>query len=342
MLDRYLSGECSREEETALARELDANPDAAQALAQVQMLRRAAQEAARFDVSVAWRHVAARIEGGAPSRGAMRQPFGSRVRQGQRRWRRAHYGIAATVLLTVGAAIAVRQRTSAQRPTPVAVTSPSRAYHSAVGQRTELLLTDGTRVELNVSSSLQVPAGYGVTTRDVYLDGEAYFDVRHDPAHPFRVHAGSVVAEDVGTSFVIRAYRGDSAAVAAVASGELAVHAAHADASAVPVFSGQVAHLNAAGDIAVYQHADLGRYFAWRQGRLDFHETPMPAVARELERWYGVEVAIADTALANAGITASFDNEPVSEVLRTIAQSLGARFIRQGMHVRFFLPENPQ
>src|SRR6185503_20707104 len=91
--------------------------------------------------------------------------------------------IAAAAILVVGLGggwLATRQ------PTPAATSAaPMREIFTLNGQRTTVTLDDGTRVSLNGASRLRYAASYGRTNRDVYLDGQGYFEVKHDAARPF-------------------------------------------------------------------------------------------------------------------------------------------------------------
>ena len=86
-------------------------------------------------------------------------------------------------------------------------------------------LRDGTRLVLWPASRLRIPSDFGLRTRSVELQGEAYFAVVHDASHPFVVTAHGVVTRDVGTAFDIRAYADDPGVRVAVAEGEVAVNA---------------------------------------------------------------------------------------------------------------------
>ena len=96
-------------------------------------------------------------------------------------------------------------------------------YSTPRARRADFLLKDGTHVLLSVDSRLRVPADYGVSDRRVYLEGEAYFEVKHDSAARFLVHTDHAVTEDLGTRFDVRAYRGDSVMRVVVAEGRVAV-----------------------------------------------------------------------------------------------------------------------
>ncbi len=85
----------------------------------------------------------------------------------------------------------------------------------------------------------------------------------------------------------------------------------------------------------VSDDVDSERALAWRNGRLAFDERPLRDVARELERWYDIDIALGDSALANTPLTASFTNQSADQALAIVAGALGARVARNGRTVRF-------
>src|SRR5205823_9940716 len=82
---------------------------------------------------------------------------------------------------------------------------------------------DGTQVTLAPQSRLRYPADYGAARRELYLDGEAYFQVTPDSQRPLRVHTAASVTEDLGTAFAIRAYADQVATEVVVAQGRVAL-----------------------------------------------------------------------------------------------------------------------
>ena len=244
-------------------------------------------------------------------------------------------------IVTLRGSCMVWSDTVRSSPSPTTATrtsaSPAVTHTTSTGQRAEVLLADGTRALLSVESHLRVPADYGGGARDVYLDGEAFFDVRHDEHKPFRVHVEGGIAEDLGTEFVVRAYRGDTSVTVVVASGEVALRAdaANARKDVVSLTPRQLGRLHSDGRLSMADGVDVEAFLAWTRGRVAFKDQPFARVARELERWYDVKIDIADSALADAPLIASFDNQPLDEVLRILSRSLDARYTREGKVVRF-------
>jgi transmembrane sensor len=167
----------------------------------------------------------------------------------------------------------------------------------------------------------------------VYLTGEGYFEVAHDAAHPFRVHARGATAEDIGTAFVVRAYAEDSTVRVVVAEGSVSLGAA-ADRSSPAVSPGAVL---TAGQLGVLRQGEarptvrrvnVDAYLAWTEGRLVFDDLPLGDAMAQLGRWYDVPVRIADPSLTSRTLTASFTTESLRDVLASLAPVLDVRFER--------------
>lgn len=184
-------------------------------------------------------------------------------------------------------------------------------------ERAEVRLTDGSRVVLGVASRLRYPRDFGVGSRTVELEGEAYFDVVHDEARPFRVRAGPGELEDVGTAFVVRSYGGRSVLVV-VAKGAVMVRRPAASTDGVLLTAAQLARLDDAG-IVRRDGVRVDRYLAWTRGELVFTDAPLVDVAAELSRWFDVEVSVGDSAIGARRFTGSFGREAVTSVVRALA-----------------------
>jgi len=208
-----------------------------------------------------------------------------------------------------------------------------REYATARGQRAEFRLKDGTRIVLSVASRLRVPADYGTRERSLYLEGEAYFDVRHDPGRRFVVHTAHAATEDLGTRFDVRSYEGDSTVQVVVAEGRVALRARAADTLVTP---GQLGVATAGGALVVRDRVDVDRYLGWTTGRLSFDNTPLSDALPQLGRWYDLDLRLADRSLASLPLTATFKNQTTTQVLDLVAQALGLRLERDGRVVTFY------
>ncbi|MHB1861459.1 MAG: FecR family protein [Gemmatimonadaceae bacterium] len=243
-------------------------------------------------------------------------------------------GAATTLLLAVGVHLSGVRVTQA---TAAAMTSPMRTVTTTRGQRAEIRLDDGTRVVLGVDSRIVLASDFGLNSRNVYLDGTAYFEVVHDRLRPFVVHTVNAVARDVGTKFVVRAYPGDRSTQVVVTQGSVALGAPGAAPAREAVLMRDQLGLLAAGQSRPAVRAvDPSRYTAWMHGDLVFRDTPLAVVARELQRWYNIDVRIGDASLARVPFSASFDAESFREALSTITTVLPLRAVRKGSVVTLY------
>jgi len=205
------------------------------------------------------------------------------------------------------------------------------------GQRAVVLLPDGSRVTLSVASRLWYPRNFGVDSRVVRLDGEAYFEVVHDEARPFRVRAGAGEFEDVGTAFVVRAYGGSEGTAARVVVAEGAVLARRiADPNEHVVLTATELARVDGGGITHESGVSVARYIAWMHGDLTFDDATLSTVAEELSRWYDIDVH-ADPMVATRRFTGSFDRRvhTMETVARAVAAAADVTIERTANGVRF-------
>jgi len=266
-----------------------------------------------WDTDSAWQRLSARIS---------QQP------QGKLPWRGPTLAAAALVILALGVT-AVWRNEHASRTPQVA----QQQYRTLSGERRTVTLADGTVIELAPMSLLRVGPRYGHGQRDVDLEGEAFFTVVHNPAQPFTVHARNAETRVLGTTFDVKAYASDAAVEVVVATGRVSLKPAHAR-DGVTLSPGQAGLLGAEGPITV-RTVDIAAQTAWRRGRLAFRDARFADVAKTVQQWYGVDIRINSTALADAHVTAQFAGQSVDEVLDLLAATLNARLVRDGTRATF-------
>jgi transmembrane sensor len=201
---------------------------------------------------------------------------------------------------------------------------------TGVGIRDSLTLKDGTRVILGPLSSVKIAAGYGASTREVEIRGDAWFDVTHDEKKPFTVRAGDATIVDVGTRFAVRSDAGSGIAVS-VTEGSVSLHGANVSAAqAVILQAGDNGLLGKDGHIVTSRGTVNEDDVAWMSGKLVFREAPVTEVISSVRRWYGIELQVSDSALVNRHITATFRGEAPEKMLEVLGLVLGADIERHG------------
>ncbi|MHB2033380.1 MAG: FecR family protein [Gemmatimonadaceae bacterium] len=346
-LDRYLSGRCTAEESAAMREWAAGVPSRAELLSSVARIWEVAGRAPeRFDGEAAVRTLrSARSD----TTGGLRSELVSRAQRGPtltfdafgRRARSRWASLAAAILLAVMSGAAWHWRSIWRTPElPVAVAS--REFATRPGQRAQVLLPDGTRVWLNVDSRLFVPADYGTRGRSVRLKGEGYFAVVHDPKMPFSVSTAHAVIRDVGTEFVIRSYNDDTGTAVTVAQGNIALSTMADSSTEIPLERGQRAEVSDSGHVNVTSGVDVDAELEWLHGRLSFEHARLSDAIRDLDRWYGVKITLADPSMGGVIITASLGRDSLDDALRVLSGTLGVRYERHGTLVRLLSSGAPR
>lgn len=339
LLDRFLAGECAEAEAAIVRRTLMAHPEAARALARtLEELDDGAERPSAPDARASLAALRARQpaptgpdlatlgQSAAADIGHMDPPWWEQ----RLRLRRGALMAAGVCLaaLVGGAAIWGRRATSDGVQEASRLAGPTRTqggalYVTAPGQRAEVLLRDGTRVRLAPASQLRVATDYGTGRRDVYLDGEAYFDVTHDARRPFTVFTANASAQDLGTQFSVRSYPGDGAVEVVVREGSVALSGVG------PLEAGDVGRLTAKGRTDVRRGVDADSALGWLDGRLVFHDAPLADVLRDVGRWYDVDVS-AEPALATLPFTGTLAGGSAAAAVELVAATLGLRVEHDG------------
>ena len=328
LLDRYIAGECTADERELVERWMRADPSRARLVDWMRGLKvTAGQLPAPWDSEEIWRRLETRIAEPERARRAPVPRFRGLLTEKRTAWSTHLLRVAAVVALVSGSVALWRLAgDGAISPGPVAM----RSLTTRPGERAAFNLVDGSRVTLGASSVLDVPDDYGSRARDVYLKGQGYFEVIHDPEKPFRVHSGHAVTQVLGTKFGVRAYPGDSSVAVVVAEGRVGLAAQDGRQGSAVLTRGDLARLDPAGQVRVERGVDVARYLAWTQGRLEFVNAPLREVLPELARWYDLDIRLADSALAGRPLTASLGTESAAEMLRLLEASLDVRVGRTG------------
>lgn len=191
-------------------------------------------------------------------------------------------------------------------------------------------LADGSAIFLRKGSTLHYPPRFTGTRRDVYLDGEAFFEVAKDPAHPFFVHANGVTARVLGTSF--RVQSGRETVTVVVRTGRVSVlPEARSPGQSTPkpliLTVNQQATYARTNETLTRSAADpaVQRTYPALLAR-QFDETPVTEVLDALQRTYGIPITYNREALRHCTLTAEFGDEPLSSKMRLICKAIEATY----------------
>jgi transmembrane sensor len=244
-----------------------------------------------------------------------------------RRWSRTVIRVAAAVIVVLG--VSVVWRSAEKRPAGPGVASAT-VYTSGTGQLDSVQLTDGTKVLLGPGSRLALNRDYGKRDRVVDLNGEAFFDVKHDGSRPFTVRAGAATIRDIGTAFVVR-NTADQGVRVAVTSGSVVLQAtSKPEQQGVVLRAGDRGLVDQRGIASAQRGRVTDEDIAFTSGRLVFDDATLDEVSHQLERWYGIKLRVVGNEFTGRHITAAFDGESAQQVLNVIGLTLGANIELNG------------
>lgn len=187
------------------------------------------------------------------------------------------------------------------------------------GKKFQIVLSDGTHVFLNAGSSLRYPIKFlNKFNRDVYLDGEAYFEVKKDAVHPFTVITEKMNTRVLGTKFNVSSYKNEDNTSSVLVSGAIDVYNASENYNpnkTIRIKPGQRAHFEE-NNINVEQ-VNILKYTAWTEGKLFFVEDRFDLILKKLERHFNVSINNTYTALNKEFLTGTFETENLNQILKT-------------------------
>jgi len=154
------------------------------------------------------------------------------------------------------------------------------------GKRSEITLPDGTQIWLNAGSQLSYPVNFTGNTREVYLAGEAFFDVKSDPSNPFFVITNDIKVRVTGTRFNVTSYFNDSTTQAVLLSGKVSAAKNQRFARPVELQPGERIVYHKQADHMEKNHVDVELYASWIKGYLIFDNEPIDNIFKKLERYY--------------------------------------------------------
>ncbi|MDA3891956.1 MAG: DUF4974 domain-containing protein [Salinivirgaceae bacterium] len=178
------------------------------------------------------------------------------------------------------------------------------------GSGTTMRLSDGTLVQLNSGSKLSYKKSFGDTDREVWLDGEGFFNVAEDKKRSFIIKTEFINIRAFGTQFNVKAYKEDDYAQTTLVEGSVGVYKVkNNDKPPIMMMPDQHAVFNKeTGNITV-ENVDVELFTSWRDGRVYFENESFSTIAKTIERKFNYPIKISDEELKNGVFSGSFDLE---------------------------------
>jgi ferric-dicitrate binding protein FerR (iron transport regulator) len=217
------------------------------------------------------------------------------------------------------------------------------------GRPVKKLLPDSSVVWLNAGSHIKYDDNFIQKNRNVYLDGEAYFSVKHDANHPFVVHAGNITVRALGTKFNVQAYQNENKIEATLISGKILVKIeGKSDHSIILAPNEKLTVTNEKNVLSendksiqnelsfevkeVVQIPSIASVpeVAWLQDKLAFQNESFDELAKRMERRYDIQIIFKDSTLGKERLSGIFENENIQKALDLLQMTTVFRYKKVG------------
>jgi len=230
-------------------------------------------------------------------------------------------GLAATLLISLSAGYLLLHNNYTSKQQDYIAKQVTHA-----GERKIITLTDGSTVVLNNRSELRYSSHFSGNKREVYLKGEAFFEVKHDTARPFIVHTAHLKVQVLGTSFNVKSYQNDNHTTVGVVTGKVGVNGNKTKRTFM-LLPGNVLSCDKRDTAFQQLNLTTDEILGWQKGLMAFHQETLEEIIPELERWYDVSVTLNSKQLLKKRITASFSRKPLNEVLEILSKTAGFTYV---------------
>lgn len=198
----------------------------------------------------------------------------------------------------------------------------------------QIELADGTFVTLNRDTKINYPDQFGGETREVSIEGEAFFEVTPNPNKPFIIHAGEATIKVLGTSFTVNAYPGSDRVEVIVTTGKVQFSKLETNFTPHQVIldpGEKGTYENASKELKKSINSDPN-YLAWKTRSLVFSETSLQEVIKQLNKVYRVHIEVNDPQLNELLLNAHFERETLDFILEVISSTHGLTVDKQDGH----------
>lgn len=207
---------------------------------------------------------------------------------------------------------------------------------TGIGERTQMILPDGTLIWVNACSSVSYTYNYGTKARDIYLKGEAYFKVAKNPEIPFVVHAQGHKVTALGTAFNVSAYESDSDISAVLLEGSIKFEKARTGETQI-IKPGEKVYYDKNNNQTKVEKVNPSVYVAWSNGETRFEHLKMEEITKRLQRAYHVTFILENEKIRNMRFTGTFRNyESLEQILKVLSTNanLNCKLVRDTVFLK--------
>ena len=339
---RYLSGECTVEQEKMVREWMQRDQILKQTMKILQKVWNVKGEhIPQEDINIAWQRMKSQIELKSQEKKKWYEKFTKRITWYQifsfhiLSIRRGFQFATVFILILCGSLILFHNYQNS-------IQAPQVSYQMISvekGHKMNIDLNDGTHITLDAGSELKYPTEFK-GTREVYLKGEAYFEVAHDKKRPFHVHANHALIRVLGTKFNIRAWKENPTVGVTVSEGKVALSPQdEITQSTVFISKGYHSTLAQKGLPSTPVKVNVDRFPGWISNEIHFQDANVKEVLAQLERWYDYKFENVDTSVLEHRITVNIRKTNIDNVLELISVITDTEITKNGKNIKIELKQ---
>lgn len=228
---------------------------------------------------------------------------------------------AAVLLLAISSLAYLHINTADGEMVPEYIVKSTRA-----GEKMTVVLPDKSTVKLNSGSRLVYPSYFAKDSRELYFEGEAFFEVTKDKSRPFRIKSTHIRTSVLGTSFILKSFPEKNISQVAVLTGKVGVQPieendGHNKDEPTIVLPNEMVKYDAKMRVLNKNRFDYLEEIAWKDGILYFRNADLNEIIQRLERWFGVDVVVRNKDRIKISYNGTFQNSSLEQVLDGIRLS---------------------
>lgn len=337
LLAKYLSGECSDEENTKVSELIDKDSETKALVDSMKIAWELPEKDYEpSDVKALWAEVAEKTGIAEKHReqvnyesyeaGHSRNIFSLLLNQ----LRTPIYRFAAFFLLVAGISVLYYLFSSSGGDTDLV---EWKTVTVSKGSQSKITLNDGTKLFLDSGSRVQIPENFGIDSRTVKLEGEGYFEVVSDPDKPFVVNSYNAFVQVLGTKFNLRAWEEAGKVEVAVAEGKVSFGVKEISDKQIILNKGFSSTLSKTGELSEPKQVDISKYLSWINGEMSFDDVTVSEVLAQVERWYDIQFSLKDSTIINERLSISINKNSLSKVLEVLSTITATEYKIDGKFV---------
>lgn len=315
LIGKYLAGEATAAEQAeveAWVRVSDSNQKYFDQIKTVFVRAEAVREWQQFDTDAAWNRLKSKLS----------KPEARTIAFKPENKTALYWRVAASLLLVLSVSY-FAYRLSTQPTETIAIAATENIVQDT--------LPDGSTAFLNKGSKISYAYNPRRKTRSVKLEGEAYFDVKHQEEKPFVIETEDVIIEDIGTTFNVKAYPESPTIEVFVETGEVAFYTK--ENPGLRLTEGQTGiYHKESGSFARLTESDTN-VLAYKTRVFNFYNTDLGTIAESLNEVYEVKLRVANSALKSCRVNVSFKGEPIEVIADILAETLGLHVTRNANEI---------